>query len=111
MTMGGITTLRGLSIRTRLVLLLITIVLVASAVRNIREAGDFRGYLEVGELVMQGGDIYAESRPDVNTWPPLFAVVCVPFALVARQSVHLARALWFALNVLCMLTMLRAAVE
>ena len=82
----------------RLVLAVLLAVFVASAVRNIKEEGDFRGYLEVGELLLRGGDIYADARPDVNTWPPLFSVVCVPFALLARVSVYLARGVWLLLN-------------
>ena len=65
-------------------LLVLAVVLLGSAIRNIKEDGDFRGYIEVGELVLRGADIYADARPDVNTWPPLYAVVCVPFALLAR---------------------------
>jgi hypothetical protein len=101
---------RRLDVPTRVVLALAAAILVASAIRNIKEAGDFRGYLEVGELVLRGADIYAEARPDVNTWPPLFAVVCVPFALLARVSVYLARAVWLGINVGCIVALLRLAV-
>ena len=104
------TPISTLSPATRTVLVVLAIVLLASAVRNIKEEGDFRGYLEVGELVLRGGDIYAEARPDVNTWPPLFAVLCVPFALLARVSVYLARAVWLGINVACVIAMLRLAV-
>lgn len=95
---------------TRVVLVVITAALVVSAVRNIKEDGDFRGYIEVGELVLQGADIYADSRPDVNTWPPLYAVVCVPFALLARVSVYLARAVWLGINFACIGALFRLAV-
>jgi len=74
------------------------IVFAASLARNLGERGDFQGYLEVGELVLQGRDIYADARPGVSTWPPFFAVLCVPLALVARASVLAARALWLLLN-------------
>jgi hypothetical protein len=95
---------------TRVVLIVLAAIVVASAIRNIQEEGDFRGYLEVGELVLRGADIYAEARPDVNTWPPVFAVVCVPFALLARVSVYLARAVWLGINVGCIVALLRLAV-
>lgn len=101
----------GLSTPTRVLLLVLGVVLLASAIRNIKEDGDFRGYMEVGELVLQGRDIYAEARPDVNTWPPLYAVVCVPFALLARVSVYLARAVWLAINFACIAALLRLAVQ
>ncbi len=96
--------------RLRIVLVILVAVFIASAVRNIREEGDFRGYLEVGELVLQGGDIYRDSRPEVNTWPPFFAVVCVPFALLARVSVYLARGVWLAVNAALVWSMVRIAV-
>ena len=101
----------GLSRATRIVLLVLAAILVASAIRNIKEDGDFRGYMEVGELVLQGGDIYAESRPDVNTWPPLYAVVCIPFALLARVNVYLARAVWLGLNFACIVALFRLSVR
>lgn len=100
----------GLAPTTRLVLVVIAAILLASGLRNIREAGDFRGYLEVGELVLQGADIYADARPDVNTWPPLFAVASVPFALLARVHVYLARGTWLLLNVACIVALVRMVV-
>jgi hypothetical protein len=96
---------------TRLVVLVLVAVLLGSAIRNIKEDGDFRGYMEVGELVLRGSDIYADSRPDVNTWPPLYAVVCIPFALLARGSVYLARSVWLALNFACIVALFRLAVD
>lgn len=95
---------------TRVAMLIVVAVLVGSAIRNIKEDGDFRGYMEVGELVLRGADIYADARPDVNTWPPLYAVVCIPFALLARVSVYLARAVWLALNMACIVALFRLAV-
>jgi alpha-1,2-mannosyltransferase len=95
----------GLTGPTRILLLVLTAVLIGSAIRNIKEDGDFRGYIEAGELVLQGADIYAESRPDVNTWPPLYSVVCIPFALLARVSVYLARGVWLALNFACIVAL------
>lgn len=96
---------------TRVAMTVVVAVLIGSAIRNIKEDGDFRGYMEVGELVLRGADIYAEARPDVNTWPPLYAVVCIPFALLARASVYLARGVWLALNMACIVALVRLAVE
>ncbi len=109
---GGAASAEGAVSRTRvrIVLLVLVAVFLATAVRNIKEAGDFRGYLEVGELVLRGGDIYRDARPDVNTWPPFFAVVCVPFALLARASVYLARGVWLAANAALVYAMVRIAV-
>ena len=102
---------RAWPVATRTVVVILAAIVLASAIRNIKEEGDFRGYLEVGELVLRGADIYADARPDINTWPPLFAVVCVPFALLARVSVYLARAVWLAINVACIAVLVRLAVD
>jgi len=56
--------------------------------------GDLAGYIEVGELVLRGEDIYATSTPATNTWPPLFALIVVPLAVLARHSLVLARVIW-----------------
>jgi alpha-1,2-mannosyltransferase len=73
----------------------------------IRRPGDFAGYLIVGDLVLQGRDIYREAPPRVNTWPPFFSLLCVPLALVARLSPYLARGLWLLLDVGLLLVVLR----
>jgi hypothetical protein len=98
--------------RARVVTAVLLLVFAVSAARNIKEEGDFVHYIEAGERVLRGTDIYAGAGPDaVNTWPPLFAVLCVPFALVARVSVHLARGVWLAGNGAMVYAMLRMTVE
>lgn len=98
--------------RSLLVLAILGIVFLASAARNIKEEGDFVHYIEAGARVLHGTDIYAGAGPDaVNTWPPLFAVVCVPFALLADVSVYLARGVWLVVNALLVAAMLRMVVE
>jgi hypothetical protein len=94
----------------RLVMAVLLVIFVASFARNLDEHGDFAGYLEVGELVLQGRDIYAEARPGVNTWPPFFSVACVPLALIARLSGTLVRALWLLLNGWIVYELLRVSV-
>lgn len=64
----------------------------------VRRAGDFAGYLLVGDLVLAGRDIYLDAPRGVNTWPPFFSLVCVPLALLAAPSPLLARAVWILLN-------------
>ncbi len=66
----------------------------------IRRPGDFAGYLVVGELVLSGQDIYRDSPPGLNTWPPFFSLVCVALALLCRPTPYLGRAVWLALNFL-----------
>ncbi|MBI3768029.1 MAG: DUF2029 domain-containing protein [Deltaproteobacteria bacterium] len=113
MIRGALERLRGDErVRARAVLVVLALVFLASAARNIKEEGDFVHYLDVGARVLQDGDIYAGAGPDaVNTWPPLFAVVCVPFALLARVSVYLARGAWLAVNAVLVYAMLRMTVE
>ena len=56
------------------------------------------GYLTVGQLALAGRDIYRESPPGINTWPPFFSLLCIPLALLARPTSYLARGVWLALN-------------
>ncbi len=98
--------------RSLAVLAVLAIVFFASAARNVKEEGDFVHYIEAGARVLRGTDIYAGAGPDtVNTWPPLFAVVCVPFALLAHVSVYLARGVWLVVNALLVVAMLRIVAE
>jgi hypothetical protein len=76
-------------------LLIVALGLVASFARR---PGDFAGYLLVGELVLRGQDIYAAAPPGISTWPPAFALVCAPLALLARGGVVAARVGWLLVN-------------
>jgi alpha-1,2-mannosyltransferase len=62
--------------------------------------GDFGSYLLVGNLALEGRHIYDDAGERVNTWPPLFSVVCIPLALLARPTPYLARIAWLILNYL-----------
>jgi hypothetical protein len=68
----------------------------------IRRAGDFAGYLVVGELVLANRHLYIGPDTAPNTWPPFFSLLCVPLALLARLSPYLARGLWLCLNFFCL---------
>ncbi len=69
-------------------------VLVFELVRDTGRWGDFKGYVDTGGYVLEGGDVY--RHPAVNTWPPFFSIVCVPLALAARVSEPLTRFVWLA---------------
>jgi len=71
-----------------------------------QRTGDFAGYLLVGDLVLDGGHIYAEAPAGVNTWPSLFSLLCAPLALIARLSPSLARGIWVILNYAAVLLLL-----
>jgi alpha-1,2-mannosyltransferase len=84
--------------KRRLVLsgmLLLAIVLFFSYVRR---PGDFIGYAVAGNAVLAGADIYNDTPPDLNNWPPFFSLLCVPLALMDRVSPYLARGFWIILN-------------
>lgn len=51
----------------------------------------FEGYVQVGNLVLSGGDPYSLT---INTWPPFFFFVAAALALVAKLSATLALFLW-----------------
>jgi hypothetical protein len=51
----------------------------------------FEGYVQVGDLVLSGGDPYSL---DFNTWPPFFLLVAAALALLAKISATLALLLW-----------------
>jgi hypothetical protein len=58
--------------------------------------GDFRGFLIAGERFLQGSDLYEGSSVATNvTWPPFFAMVMVPFVLLARVNLPMTQVLWY----------------
>lgn len=63
-----------------------------------RRPGDLQGYVEVGNLVLDGRHPYHAAAAGISTWPPFFWAVAVPLALAARVSVGGTRALWLAVN-------------
>ncbi len=71
---------------------------VAGLFTYIRASEDFGGYLAVGELVLEGRHIYSELPPGINTWPPLFSLLCAPLAFLARATPYLARGFWILFN-------------
>lgn len=63
-----------------------------------RRPGDFAGYVLVGDLALAGRDIYRDAPPNINTWPPLFSLLCIPLAALAHVSVVGARLVWLGAN-------------
>lgn len=76
---------------TRIGWILIAIILVIEFFIDIHRAGDFQGYINAGNLVLNGGNIYSDY---LNTWPPLFSVFSVPLAIMDGVSPLILRALW-----------------
>ena len=74
------------------------IIVIGLSVIYSHRGGDFAGYLAVGEIGLKGGDVYRDAPPLVNTWPPLFGLLCIPLALAGRLSLVGARFGWLLLN-------------
>jgi glycosyl transferase family 87 len=91
----------------RLLLGALVVFIVAGSVAWIKRPGDFAGYVLVGNLVLEGREIYRDAPPRINTWPPFFSLLCVPLALLAAPTDYLARGVWIALNVALLLVVLR----
>jgi hypothetical protein len=82
----------------RLVLCALLVAFVASFFAYARRPGDFVGFVAAGNAVLKGQDIYLDTPPGLNTWPPFFSIVSVPLALLDRLSPYLVRIVWIALN-------------
>ena len=61
--------------------------------------GDFNGYTIVGNLVLDGVNIYKST---LNTWPPFFSIVSVPISLINNFSPYLAKFIWLLGSILAM---------
>ena len=66
---------------------------------GIHKGGDFTQELTQSERLLSGVPLYVENPRGGIWWPPFTALGLVPFALVARWSLALAKAGWAALNV------------
>ncbi len=79
-------------------LIIVFIILAYELIRStFFKEGDFKGYLEAGNLVLSGKDIYLNPR--INTWLPFFSILSVPLSLVGNISAPLVRFLWMACTV------------
>ncbi len=87
--------------------LIVLALLLGLCVRSMRKAEDYGGYVLVGETILAGGAPYADTPPRINTWPPLFGLVCVPLALLDRVSPYLGRGVWLLLGLAALLLVLQ----
>lgn len=70
---------------------LVGLALIFELVRDSQRAGDFVGYINAGNAVIDGTPIYADY---LNTWPPFFAIFAVPLALLDALSPFFVRLMW-----------------
>ena len=83
------------------ILALLCLVLMYELFRDtFAKLGDFQGYVEAGNLVIEAQNIY--TNPEINTWPPFFSIVSVPLALIDSLSRYLVRFIWLAGSLIAM---------
>ena len=69
---------------------------------GVHKGGDFVAELSQAERLLHGVPLYAALPGTGIWWPPFTAAGLVPFALVSRASIAVAKALWAVLNVSCL---------
>ena len=82
----------------KLVLIAFAIAIVGTFFAYARRSVDFAGYAAVGQAFFDGRDIYLDTPPGANTWPPFFSLAAVPLGLLDRVSPYLAHVVWIALT-------------
>ncbi len=96
---------------TRIFLFFAALIVIGLTASYAHRAGDFAGYLIVGDLGLAGRDIYRDAPPGLNNWPPFFGLVCVPLALIARLSPIGSRVVWLVLNWVALVYALAASIR
>ncbi len=94
------------AMRRKVASIAVLVVLIAFCVRSIRKAEDYGGFVLVGEAVLAGEHIYADTPPGINTWPPVWSLVCVPLAVLDQVHVFLGRGVWLLLGLIALLVCL-----
>ncbi|MDI1234853.1 MAG: glycosyltransferase family 87 protein [bacterium] len=89
-------------------LYLILLLLVVFAFAKVGENGDFIGYTNAGDLVLQKGDIYSDM---FNTWPPAFSILSVPLAIINSWSFVFVRILWICFMFFCYFYVIKNSIE
>jgi hypothetical protein len=73
--------------------------LLGYASAKITHNGDFVGYVNVGNHVINGTDIYDDI---FNTWPPVFSILSVPLAMLDSISFVGVRIIWLLVLFVCL---------
>jgi len=69
---------------------------------GVHRGGDIRREIGIAEHLLHGAPLYAQAPPNGAWWPPFAILVVVPFALIARASLALAKACWAVLALACL---------
>lgn len=95
--------MEGVTPRAARWLLVIGVVYAAVVIPiGVHKGGDVVAELSQSERLLGGVLLYQAPPGKGMWWPPFTALGLVPFALVARWSVAVAKALWAVLNVACL---------
>ena len=95
--------MEGLTARERRWLLGIGVCYAAVVIPiGVHKGGDFVAELSQAERLLHGVPLYAALPGTGIWWPPFTAAGLIPFALVSRASIAVAKALWAVLNVSCL---------
>lgn len=78
----------------------------------IHKGGDFTIELGQSERLLHGLPPFGAADPNLGVpWPPFSAALLIPFALIARISLPLAKGLWAAISVVCVWWCVRWALQ
>lgn len=78
---------------------LCVLALLLQALLSAQRDGDLIGYVNAGNAVLAGTDIY---RDYLNTWPPFFSLIAVPLALGYQVAPYLTKVVWLLGNLLAL---------
>lgn len=79
--------------------IIVCLILGFELIRDSFKSGDFIGYVNAGNLVLNNQDIYFDY---LNTWPPLFSVFSVILAFVDSISPFFVRFIWLLGSLIAM---------
>jgi hypothetical protein len=96
------------NIYLKILSLAILLALIIEILRDAGRAGDFVGYIQAGQLVLDNKDIYSDP---LNTWPPFFAVMSVPLTWLDGISSYGLRLIWLAGIIVAMAGIIQMSYE
>ena len=92
--------MEGLTLRERRTLALVALLYAAVVIPiGIHKGGDIVYEIGQAERLLQAAPLYETPPPQGAWWPPFATAFVVPFALLARTSLALAKGCWAALGV------------
>ncbi|NTW31566.1 MAG: DUF2029 domain-containing protein [Bacteroidetes bacterium] len=93
---------------TNIILVIIGLIFLFELIRDSMRNGDFLGYVNAGNLVLTGKNIYSDI---LNTWPPFFTVFSVILAFGDEVSSILIRLLWLTGSIISMYFIIKLTIK